>query len=102
MFVLTLILSILLGLAFIGAGVAKIRRQQPVTGTMEFLGVSPGLQRIIGVLEVLGGIAVAAGLALQPLGIAAAVGLVLVMIGALGYHLRRATHLRTPPERWSC
>jgi len=88
MTIATIILSVLLGLAFIGAGVGKLRRSEPVTGTLEELGVTPGLQRTIGVLETLGGIGVVAGLAVQPLGILAAIGLVLMMIGAVAFHVR--------------
>ncbi|OYN96280.1 hypothetical protein CGZ96_13545 [Enemella evansiae] len=84
----TIILTALLTLGFLGAGVGKLRRSQPVTGTLEGLGVSPGLQRTIGILEVLGAIGVIVGLFLQPLGILAAIGLVLMMIGAIIFHLR--------------
>lgn len=96
-----LVVSILLALAFIAAGVAKIRRQEPVTGTLARLGVSPGLQRTIGILEVLGGLGVAAGsgailagLSIAPLGLAALVGLALLMLGALAYHLKARDSLR--------
>ncbi len=88
MTIFTIILSALLMLAFLGAGIGKLRRAQPVTGTLEDLGVTPGLQLTIGVLEVLGAVGVLIGLWLQPLGIAAAVGLVLMMLGALLFHLK--------------
>jgi len=86
--ILTLVVSLLLGLAFVGAGVAKLRRQEPVTGTLEQLGVGASLQRAIGLLEVLGGAGVVLGLLVQPLGIAAAVGLLVLMVGAVGYHAK--------------
>lgn len=76
------------GLAFLAAGIAKVRRQEPVTGTLAGLGVSPSLQRTIGILEVLGGLGVVIGLLVQPLGILAAVGLALMMAGALAYHAK--------------
>ncbi|NNG35197.1 DoxX family protein [Nakamurella aerolata] len=88
MTIATIILSALLGLAFIGAGLGKLRRAEPVTGVLVRLGVSPGLQRMVGVLEVLGGIAAIVGFWLQPLGIIATSGLVLMMIGALVFHVR--------------
>lgn len=88
MFIVTLIVSALLGLAFLMAGSAKLRRAEPVTGTLSGLGVSRGLQKVIGALEVLGGIGVVVGLWLEPLGILAAVGLVLMMVGALIWHAK--------------
>jgi uncharacterized membrane protein YphA (DoxX/SURF4 family) len=88
MTITTIILSALLGLGFLMAGTGKLRRAEPVTGVLESLGVSPGLQKTVGTLEVLGAIGVVVGLWLQPLGIAAAIGLVLMMIGALIFHLK--------------
>lgn len=88
MFIAALIVSVLLGLAFLGAGVAKLRPAEPVTGTLETLGVTPGLQRVIGALEVLGGIGLAVGLWLEPLGLLAAIGLVAMMAGAILYHVK--------------
>lgn len=88
MTITTIILSALLMLAFVGAGVGKLRRAEPVTGTLENLGVTPSLQRTVGALEVLGAIGVLVGLWFQPLGLAAAIGLVLMMIGALVFHVR--------------
>lgn len=88
MTITTIILSALLMLAFLGAGVGKLRRAEPVTGTLEGLGVTPGLQQLVGALEVLGALGVLIGLWLQPLGILAAVGLVLMMLGAIIFHVR--------------
>lgn len=88
MYLVTIVISIPLGLAFLFAGMAKVRRQEPLTGALEGLGVGPSLQRTIGVLEVLGGFGVAFGLVVQPLGIAAAAGLVLMMVGALIFHAK--------------
>lgn len=86
MTITTIILTALLTLGFLGAGIGKLRRAQPVTGILEGLGVTPGLQRIVGALEVLGAVGVIVGLFLQPLGIA--IGLVLMMIGAIVFHIR--------------
>jgi len=88
MTITTIILSALLTLAFLGAGVGKLRRAEPVTGTLESLGVTPGLQKTIGALEVLGAFGVLVGLWFRPLGVAAAVGLAFMMIGAVLFHLR--------------
>ena len=52
------------------------------------LGVGTPLQRTIGALEMLGGAGLVVGIWLPMLGVAAGVGLFLLMIGAVGYHLR--------------
>jgi hypothetical protein len=52
------------------------------------LGVTPGLWRGIGILEVGAAAGLAAGFAVPAVGIAAAVGLVLLLIGAIGTHAR--------------
>lgn len=88
MFILTVVLTVLLGLAFVFAGIAKVRHDEPVTGTLDGLGVGRSLQTTIGALEVLGAVGVVVGLWLEPLGILAAIGLVLMMIGAVVWHLQ--------------
>ncbi|GAB94885.1 putative membrane protein YphA (DoxX/SURF4 family) [Kineosphaera limosa] len=99
--ILVLIASILLGLAMVGAGTAKVRHQEPVTSTLDRLKVSRSLQRTIGFLEVLGGIGVALGgvaitigSPLGWLGVAAAIGLVLMMAGALSWHAKERDTLK--------
>lgn len=99
--ILVLIVSILLGLAMVGAGTAKIGHKEPVTSTLDRLQVSRSLQRTIGSLEVLGGIGVALGavaISLESpfgwLGVAAAVGLVLMMAGALTWHAKERDSLQ--------
>jgi len=86
--ILTLILSVLLGLIFLFGGVGLLRDQDPMATTVRGLGVGSSLQRVIGVLKVLGGIGVVAGLLVQPLGIAAAVGIAALMVGAIGFHVK--------------
>ncbi|MGY4773486.1 DoxX family protein, partial [Kribbella sp. CWNU-51] len=48
-----------------------------------------GAYQRIGVLEVAGAAGVLLGLAIPPLGVLAAAGLLLLMVGALGAHLRQ-------------
>ena len=86
--IITIVLSALLGVVFVAGGVQKLRAQAQLAGTLEALGVAPPMQRTIGVLEVLGGVGVALGLFVQPLGIAAGAALAALMVGALVYHLR--------------
>ncbi|MDM4723043.1 DoxX family protein [Micromonospora sp. WMMA1363] len=81
---LTLVLaSILLAVA-----VPKLTGQVQMRERMAHLGVSPGRTRMIGGLEIaaVGGLLL--GLLWPPIGVAAAIGVVLLMIGAAVYHAR--------------
>ncbi|MER5218667.1 DoxX family protein [Streptomyces sp. NPDC002838] len=59
------------------------------------LGMSPGLYRFVGTLEVAGAVGLVLGLASAPLGVAAAIGLALLMTVAAVVHLRHGD----PPAR---
>src|SRR6202165_2052660 len=54
----------------------------------DHLGISPTLWRVIGLLELAGVVGVLAGLAWGPIGVAAAVGLALLSLGAIVSHVR--------------
>ncbi len=88
------VLQVFVALAFIGAGFPKVL--QPIEKLKPFMGYvedfSPGIVRLIGVLEVLGGLGLilpAAFRILPWLTPVAAICLVLTMIGALIVHVRR-------------
>lgn len=87
----TIILALVLALAFVATGIMKVALAAPMKADADRFGMSHGLYRIIGVLEFAGG----AGLAIGALatdfwwiGVAAAVGLVALTIGALATHIR--------------
>jgi uncharacterized membrane protein YphA (DoxX/SURF4 family) len=88
MFVATIILSALLALAYAMAGGQKIAGTKTMLDSADHLHVAHRTYRLIGVLELLAAIGLLAGLAFWPLGAAAAIGLVLLMIGAVVAHLR--------------
>jgi uncharacterized membrane protein YphA (DoxX/SURF4 family) len=83
-FIATIVLSALLAAAFLGSGAAKLAAAEQSTEIRDRLGVGAGLWRGIGVLEVAAAVGLAAGLAV----IAAAAGLVLLLIGAIAAHAR--------------
>ncbi|GAA3469743.1 DoxX family protein [Nonomuraea roseola] len=89
-------LSALVALVFLLAGAQKVRLQRSVTANLLRLGVGPTMTRLIGALEVAGALGLAAGLWLKPLAVAAATGLTLLLIGAVGFHVRARdfTHQR--------
>lgn len=88
MFIATIVLSVLVAAAVLGSGAAKLAGAKQSIAIRDRLGVTPGLWRGIGILELGAAAGLAAGLAVPVLGIAAAVGLVLLLIGAIGAHAR--------------
>ena len=88
MFVTTVVLSVLLAIGFALASLPKLSAADGMVAELGRLGVSNGLTRVIGALELLGAAGLVVGLRVGALGIAAATGLVLLMAGAVGYHLK--------------
>ena len=88
MFIATIVLSVLVAAAVQGSGATKFAGAKQSIAIRDRLGVAPWLWRAIGVLEVAAAGGLAAGLAVPVVGIAAAVGLVLLLIGAIGAHVR--------------
>jgi hypothetical protein len=86
-FIATIVLSVLAA-AVLGSGAAKLAGAKQSIAIRDRLGVAPWLWRAVGVLEVAAAGGLAAGLTVPALGIAAAVGLVLLLIGAIGKHAR--------------
>jgi hypothetical protein len=85
---LTIILGILLGAGFAMAGGTKLAGHPRMLESRDRLGLSEGLFKIIGGLEVAGAAGVLLGLVsdLAVIGILAAVGLIAMTIGAASYH----------------
>lgn len=86
------VLFVLTALVFLLSGTKNLRtRADPDTPAGEQRSrrrLSRSLLRMIGSLELLAVVGLLAGLVFLPLGIAAAAGLVLLMIGAVAYHLQ--------------
>lgn len=88
MFIATAILSILLAVMFIGAGATKVAGTETHRAGAARAGFPYPAWRGIGGLEIAAAAGLLLGLAVAPLGVAAAVGLVLLMIGAAIVHAR--------------
>jgi hypothetical protein len=88
MFVVTVILAVVLALAYAAAGGQKLAGSKMAVETSQHLGISLERSKMIGGLEILAVVGLLAGLAVWPLGVAASAGLVLLMIGAVVFHLR--------------
>jgi uncharacterized membrane protein YphA (DoxX/SURF4 family) len=84
------ILAIVVAVTFVFTGGIKVFDVPASLEIRDSLDVPPGLWRVIGVLEWLGAAGVAVGLAYRPLGLAAAVGLTGLLLGAMSTRVRAA------------
>ena len=82
------LLSGLLIFVFGGGAVGKLVRAQSQVQTAERLRIGWQRYRLIGAPEAAAALGLLAGFAIAPLGAAAAIGLVLLMAGALGFRIR--------------
>jgi uncharacterized membrane protein YphA (DoxX/SURF4 family) len=85
-------LTVLLALVFLPAGLQKVLLLRAVTSNLRRLGVGRGLTRLLGTLEILGVIVV--GIWYPPAGLAATIGFVVLLVGAIGYHARAGDYGR--------
>ena len=88
MFIAMLVLSALLAVVFTAAGVSKVMKVPAMVTAAEAHGFTADSYRNIGLLEVAGAAGLIIGLWWAPLGIAAALGLTLLMVGAVIVHVR--------------
>ncbi len=80
----TVALAAVLGLL----GGSKALALAPMRARAEHLGYSTGAFRVVGLLELAGAVGLVVGLAWTPLTLAAAVGLVALLVGAVVSHAR--------------
>lgn len=88
MFIVTIVLAVLLALVYAAGGLQKATGSESGLKSADHVGASHGLWKAIGGLEILAAIGLLVGLAVWPLGVAAGIGLVLLMAGATVFHLR--------------
>jgi len=84
----TVIVTCCLAALFAFSSSIKLLGVQRSLAIRDHLGISPALWRLIGALELAGVVGVLVGLWWPPLGIAAAVGLALLSVGAVVSHVR--------------
>jgi len=76
-----------LATVFTTLGIAKLVPVPAMRTAAAHLGYTTGQYRAIGAVEFAGAIGVSIGLAVHPIGVAAAIGLVLLMLGAARAHI---------------
>jgi hypothetical protein len=87
MFVATVVLSGLLAFVFGAGAVGKLSRMRSQVDTAAKLRIAWSRYRLIAVPEAAAAVGLVAGLSVAPLGVAAAVGLVVLMTGAVSFRL---------------
>ena len=101
MTVASIVMGIMLAVLFVALGVAKLLLVPFMARAAEHFGISPTNYRLIGALEVAAAGGLVIGLFWPPLGIAAAVGLVVLLIGAVVAHRRAGDGAKeTFPAVW--
>ena len=92
------ILSIVLALLFVLTGAGKVLGLAFANQNRDRLGVHPTFWRVTGLLEWAGAVGLIAGIWWWPIGLAAACGLALLMLGAIASRVR-AHRTRPAPGR---
>ena len=86
----TVAVTIVLALLFTFSSAIKLLGVRQSLEIRDHLGVSATLWRVIGAFELAGVVGVLVGLAWAPIGVAAAIGLALLSVGAVAFHVRAA------------
>jgi Flp pilus assembly protein TadB len=97
MFIAYAIVGILLALALLVSARAKLTHDQKLTEGLIGIGVPAGLIPYLAACEIAGALGLLIGLWFAPLGIAAAIGVVLYFVGASAAHLRKSDFKGLPP-----
>jgi DoxX-like family len=89
MFIAYTVVGILLAFGVLGSATAQVTGNKVVIENLVHLGLPPGIRPFLASCLISGGVGLLVGIWYPPLGIAAAVGLVLYFVGALAAHLRK-------------
>jgi hypothetical protein len=84
------IVGVLLALAVLVSAASKLTRNKQLVDGLTALGVPLGMFPFLAACEIAGAVGLVVGLWYPPLGIAAATGVVLYFVGAVGAHLRKS------------
>ncbi|MEV7887011.1 DoxX family protein [Streptomyces sp. NPDC002817] len=88
MFIAYVVLAVALSLLLLYSARGDITRDPKVTETLEALGVPDSWYVPLGLVKIAGALGLLAGIAYRPLGIAAAIGVVLYFLGGVITHVR--------------
>lgn len=88
MFKVTVVMSVTLALILVGSGIGKLMRAAPVVANLSKDGVPDSAYTVLAMLEFAAALGLLAGLWVLPIGVAAAIGVVLYFVGAVVFHVR--------------
>lgn len=97
MSVVYVVVAIVLAVALAGSAVAKLRRVESVTTSLTGVGVPLSWFPPLAAVELAGAAGLLVGIAWRPLGVAAAIGVVLYFLGAVLAHVRARDVAGMPP-----
>jgi hypothetical protein len=87
-FIAYVVLTVVLSLLLVFSAVPDITRDPKITEGLKALGVPDSWFLPLGLVKIAGALGLLAGIAYRPLGIAAAIGVVLYFLGAVITHVR--------------
>ncbi|MEU1347668.1 DoxX family protein [Streptomyces sp. NPDC005786] len=88
MFIAYVVVAILLSLLLLASARGDITRDPKITDNLKALGVPDSWFVPLGLIKIAGALGLLVGIAYRPLGVAAAIGVVLYFLGAVITHLR--------------
>ena len=88
MHIAVIVLSVLLALEFAATAMMKVLETGTARGNAAHLGISLRLSRLIGIAELAAVAGLIGGLAFRPLAVVTAAAVILLMVGAVGSHLK--------------
>ncbi|MEH0420809.1 DoxX family protein [Streptomyces sp. B21-083] len=88
MFIAYVVVAVLLTLLLVASGSAKVKKDPKLVDGLGQVGVSQGMLPFLAAAEFAGAVGLIVGMWWWPLGVAAAIGVVLYFVGAVGAHLR--------------
>ncbi|RZS45124.1 DoxX-like protein [Herbihabitans rhizosphaerae] len=94
MLVTSVVMSIALAVLFLALGAAKIAGVPAMATRFEHLGYDARMRTIVGALEVAAAVGLVIGVFWPPLGVAAAIGLVALLVGAVVSHRRAGDEVK--------
>ncbi|WP_405825120.1 DoxX family protein [Streptomyces sp. NBC_01390] len=88
MYIAYVVTAVVLSLVLVLSAVPDITRDPKITQGMKALGVPDSWFLSLGLIKIAGALGLLVGIAYRPLGIAAAIGVVLYFLGAVSTHVR--------------
>jgi hypothetical protein len=97
MFIAYVIVAALMSAVLLASAGAKLTKKKSLVDQMVALDVPIGILPFLGAAQLAGTVGLISGIWWAPLGVAAAVGVLLYFIGAVGSHLRARDFRGMPP-----